>query len=468
LKVPASIRNLKSGIIKAALFTLTFLLLILITQEYFFTIAPIKNLELQLIDQRFSDRGERRIIDSADVIILEINQETYEQIPHPYKTWPWPRSIFAKVIENLNQVGVKAIGIDILMTSDDRISSSNDSLLIKAIQKYRNVVVAGKIDLDQEANIKAADRGIKSTLRIVSRDFEFFNKFYHADSSIGIVQTPADFDDVYRRYTPKVTSTIYQKTVPSFAFALLNKFLGLNSNTLATKDKDLQLFNLSSKRIPAFDNTTMLVNFYGGDNTFRRIDLSQIFDDSTFTTELEIELGEELNEWDLIDKSQFKDKIVLIGSTMPEDRDFFNIPLSRGEREGDNIIAGVEFHANAIQNVIWDDYLHRQPAWQEIIIIFFIMLFVFYGSSFIKRRKIKYHSLLEILNFIFVVLIAYSIYELSFYLFVENNLVVSIVHPILGLFLSYFAVTAYHFISERMQNKVIRGMFSTYVSKDLG
>ncbi|MEW6701966.1 MAG: hypothetical protein AB1298_04535, partial [Bacteroidota bacterium] len=59
------------------------LLTILFTQDYLFTFAPLKELELRLIDARFRKRGKVDIADSSKVIILEITQDSYDQIPPP-------------------------------------------------------------------------------------------------------------------------------------------------------------------------------------------------------------------------------------------------------------------------------------------------------------------------------------------------------------------------------------------------
>ena len=115
------------------------LAVILLTQSIFFSIKPLEELELKYLDIRFSNKPVKNIGDSADVIILGISQDDYDQIPEPYNSWPWPRSYFAKVISNLNHAGVKAIGIDVLMSNDDKYSIENDILLEKTILQYKNI-----------------------------------------------------------------------------------------------------------------------------------------------------------------------------------------------------------------------------------------------------------------------------------------------------------------------------------------
>ena len=82
-------------VLSAALFT------ILLTQDYLFNFSPLKELELKLIDQRFLKRGKIDIADSSKVIIVEMTQDLFDQIPPPYNKSPFPRFIYAKAIENL-------------------------------------------------------------------------------------------------------------------------------------------------------------------------------------------------------------------------------------------------------------------------------------------------------------------------------------------------------------------------------
>jgi len=75
----------------------------------------------------------------------------------------------------------------------------------------------------------------------------------------------------------------------------------------------------------------------------------------SFKTVDEIQTGVDINTWDdpgtiSYYRNKFKDKIVIIGSTMPEDHDLLPISFAKGLRKGDNMIYGVEFHANVVQN----------------------------------------------------------------------------------------------------------------------
>lgn len=462
------VSSIKSGIYKFIFFVLTFLLVISITQEFFFTISALKRLELRLIDERFVSRGPIDIRDSSDIIILEITQETFDYIPDEYKAWPWPRFIFSNVVENLVEAGVKAIGIDLVMSNPDRIDEKYDSLLFNTIRKYKNIVVAGKIDIEQETYYES--RNERNWAFIQHQDENFQNIFYSADSSIGLVQVVSDYDGVFRRYRTFAKSDVLNKNIPTFAFAVINKIYQLPPNFVAEIEETY--FEISGHRIPKYDVSTLLVNFYGPDRTFPREKLINVLDDKDFNTQEEIDLETPINVWDdpdygILYSNKFKDKIVLIGSTMPEDKDIIPVAISKGKRKGDNNMYGVEFHANAIQNVLWNDFIVKQSSLSEIVFLFILMFLVFYGSSFLKGIKIRTHFLIEIANVIFVFVIIYCVYWLGFYLFIEYKYLITIVSPIIAVIFGYVTITTYHFITERSQNKLIKGMFSTYVSREL-
>jgi len=455
-----------SVVLCAALFT------IILTQDYFFTFAPLKELELKLIDTRFSKRGPIDIKDSSKVIIIEITQETYNQIPPPNNKAPLPRSIYAKAIENLTKAGAKAIGIDLIMSDADRYSVMNDTMLMQAIKKSGRVVVSGKIDEVREKQIQDLEYSLtnytNSSYNKVQYNYESI--FYDADSSLGIVQMPPDFDAVYRRYMPFRWTAITKKKIPSFGFALVNKYLGLKGTDTAKIDNNY--FILGNKKIPKFDRTSVLVNIYGPSRTFQHFNLIDIIDDMDFKTKDELESGIDINSWDemmsdSVFRNKFKDKIAIIGSTMPEDKDVMASAFAKGERKGDNQINGVEFHANIVQNILSNNFLSTQSKESEILLIIILTALSFYVSYLVRKIKLKIGFIIEFINVLTILLLVFVIYELSVFLFIHNKLVIAIVSPSIAVIIGYFSSTAYHFLLERQQNVIIKGMFSQYVSKEV-
>lgn len=457
-----------------SVFLSVFLLVLLITQEFLFTIAPLKELELRLIDNRFLRRGKIDPGDSSKVVILEIDQESFDQILPPLNEFPLSRSIFTKVIENLNKIGVRAIGIDVLMPTPDQFSPKNDQLFKDVLKKYKNVVLAGKINEQLETAIDEGKYDLKQYSDTTEQNikYDFGNLYYDAEGStgIGIVRVVPDNDNIHRRYLPYIYVPGAQKFVPSFGYALLNKYSNLEKEAVAYREGNY--FRLGGKLIPRYDQFSTLINFYGPIGTFPTVKLIDVLDDQSFKTKDEVEYESDLNNFDILISDsnavrKLKDKIVLIGSTMPEDRDVLSVSIAKGEQKGDNTLYGVEFHANAIQNVIDNNFLSRQSRTSEIFFILLLSALAFYGSSFLRKIKFRFGFVLEALNILLVGFLVWGIYEASVFFFINANLVTVIVSPALGVILGYIGSTVYHFIVERQEKVLIRGMFSQYVSREV-
>ncbi len=101
-------------------------------------------------------------------------------------TWPWPRSVHARVIERLFEEGAKVVAVDIAMPS----SRAGDEELIAVLQKYAERVVLASVMQKQ----------------IGTSEIKFFHPhklFLEAAgaSALGLVAlTPSDEDSIVRRY----------------------------------------------------------------------------------------------------------------------------------------------------------------------------------------------------------------------------------------------------------------------------
>ncbi|GAB6282365.1 MAG: adenylate/guanylate cyclase domain-containing protein [Ignavibacterium sp.] len=469
-------KNINHQLVKFSTAIFSIIIVIIITQNLIVKLNPLESLELKHIDERFLNRGIINIKDTSQIIIVEINQDTYDGIPAPFNSWPWPRSYFAKVINNLNNAGAKVIGIDLLMSNPDKFSSQNDSILFNIIKKNKNVVVAGKIETSLESN-RIFQTNEDVNVQIIQPNYQikkynenYGNIFYKADNSIGLVNMNADNDGVHRRYLPFIYSSVTENRIPTFAFSILNKYYNLPNNYISINQKKYFYFN--NKKIPKYDNNSILINFYGSSRTFPYYNFLDILDDNEFTTNDELQLKEQINTWSneeygLLHSNIFKDKIILIGSTLPEDKDIIPISFAQGLKKGDNQIYGVEFHANMIQNVLSNNFITKENKLTEIILIFILTILSFYFSSFLKEIKTDLGLLIEALNILLIIIFVFILRMFSFYLFNNFDYLFILTSPSLGIAVGYVVSTAYHFISERQQKSLVKGMFSQYVDSSI-
>lgn len=444
-------------------FLLVLLISLALTQEWFFSLSSLKELELKLIDKRFNERGKINLKDSSYVTICTIDQESFNQLPQELRKYPLSRKIFSKAIENLNKLGAKVIAIDILMTTFDQFSKKNDEELISTIKKFGNIVLAGKVNEELESNNLYSFYGSKL-------NYNFENVYYDIDSSIGIVRVVPDQDNIYRRYLPAIKISSIDKIIPSFGFAILNKYYSLDKNAIPVNSKEYYFFQ--NKKIPKYDEYSILINFYGPSNTFPKIKLIDVIDDKDFITQDEIDYKTSINNFELLQEDstlvqKIKGKIILIGSTMPEDRDLLATSFSLNDTKGSNIMYGVEFHANAIQNVLENNFIYKLIKEYNLILIIFFSIISFWSTYFVRKIKVKSNSLLELFNLIVIAIIIWLTYKFSFLFFIKNNYLIEIVPLFITIGVGYFGSTTFYVMKERKKSQFIKNIFSQYVNKQV-
>jgi len=426
----------------------------LIIENYF-----ISSIDNKLIDFHFNRRGQVKSKENFDVVIVGISNETLKELPPPDNQWPISRKLFAKAFSNLNEAGARVIGVDILFSEADRYDKINDSLLLYEIEKFNNVVLAAKLDVLDQRYISLE----KSNLNIYN------NYFYKGDDNlIGLVNVIPDFDGVIRRYYPRFYDVNNDKYLFSLAFSIFNKYL----ETIKSSDKNFGEKNKLFLDTSYFQEPSFIINYNGPSGTFTIIELINILDDKNFKTKTELELGEDINTWDdslsgLKYSDIFKDKIVLFGSIEPEDKDIYPSPITgESSMQFGNLIYGVEIHANVIQMLIDGSKIHKVSNW---ILIFMILFFSFLSSylfDFIKKLKLISVAFSEFINLILLILILFSLYELSFRLF-HSNYFLTISSLFISTFSVYLSSLILHYLSERKQKLMIKNMFSHYVSSKI-
>ena len=430
------------------------LLVIVFVQDAVFEFHFFDRLKLSFIDKSFAKRGPLPFSeDSLDVIIVTVSDKSDATLPEHF---PFPRSYYARAIRNLNRAGVRAIGIDFSFEDPDGHGPQHDNELREAIKKYRNVVVAGKTEIrDENVSIKRKNENYHSI-------------FYSADSSVGVVYVPNDEDGLYRRYKALAKDPGEETYLPTFAFALMNKYLGLPS-TAVCKD-DGNYFVLGDRRIPKYDDVSILINYHGlAGKTFKHFDIADILDDKTFTTNEEAKLHTEINTFDDPDYRAAPIRHFQ-KQNRPDRPDVSGIEghFSRFNRHPDNpdnnLMYGVEIHANALQTLIHQNFIVRPALWVELLYTLAFSLLSFLVVSALKQIKSKVEFVFEVIALLFIGGEVYAIIALSDYAFARHNLLIPVVPPIAAVFANYVGSAVYQYLTERKQKVMIKGMFSRYLN----
>lgn len=431
------------------------ILVLLVTQDLLFEIPPLQRAELSLIDLRFQQRSKTMpaTVDSPEVVIVGINQESFRSLP---AHWPWPKSYYSRLIRNLHKAGAKAIGLDIIFSSNDTIGSAEDRDFVSALRETGGVVLAGKLEPDQPG------------FMIRRSNEDYGNAYTSAAKYLGLVNVPTDVDGIIRRYMPFVYDSAQGKRIPTFSFAILNAYF--DQQPTYTADPNGSQFFFFGKQIPRYDSTSFLLNYYGPSGTFHPVNFADVLDDSEFQTAEEIEHpGVEINTFSdpddgYLTDGTFKNKIVIVGSIMPEDKDLFPVSIGEGRLEGDNLMYGVEIHANVMQSVLDNRFILRQPGWLTALVVFGLSLITFALTAGLKAIRTKFSAHLELLGLAIVAAEMVIIYWLSMKLFIEQHYLTDMISPMLTVIGCYIGSTIYNYVTERQQRLLIKNMFSQYVN----
>ncbi|NPV10916.1 MAG: adenylate/guanylate cyclase domain-containing protein [Ignavibacteria bacterium] len=437
------------------------LLIFIFSSSEIINFKPFTSLENKIIDLNFNRRGIINNPDSLDVIIIGISNETLNELPPPFNVWPLPRNLFAKAIENLNKAGAKVIGIDLLFNEFDKYSKKNDSALVSVIKKYKNVILAGKIEqFDWRYEAEESPRQ------------NFGNVYLKSDSSIGIVNVLPDDDGVLRRYFPYYFDARTKTKIPTFSLAVINRYYNLDM--FFTPQKIEKSFDYGFFKIPEFTSNSFLINFYGPSGTFKTINFIDIIDDSKFQTLTELETGVDINTFNdsltgLLYSDIFRNKVVLIGSIEPEDKDLFPVSIAPKESKSisGNLMFGVEVHANVVQMILDKNFLHRGSLTVRFAIIFVLIFLCMNLFEFIRSIKFKTSLIGELINFLILILFIVGIYEIYYYLFLKLHLIRMFIPPALAVVSAYTVSSVSNYLKERKQKLIIKAMFSQYLNPKL-
>ncbi len=445
MKIKAKIyQNILAGIIIGVVV----MLLSILTRET----GVIETLELKSIDARFKRRGAiEDIRKRTPIVIVALDQESWESIPYRY---PYPRKMWAKVVQNLKDAGARLIVFDFQFDTHDVNDLQSDTLFAEAIKYAGNVILPSK--LNQEIV-----RG-----NVIQHITEPVDLFYDACLTTGLIGELKDIDQYTRRYS--IFYPVRGKFHLFLGMKAIKEYLGIQDSVKMAFSRNMNFIEYGPLRIRHDDGNTFMINYYGPAKTFSTYSLSSVLDDSEIelrgdydTDYMELWKGEKsayppellaiLNPEGA--DSPFKDKIVLIGDALEEHFDTKFTPFYNYEGIT-NLMSGVETHAHAMQTVLDESYLIKPDKWVKTLVVLVLSILALVITILAG----------PVWGIIIISLIILGYSYLSFHLFNEYRIITELFIPILAVFLSYAFDMLYEFILEQREKKKIRGMFSTYIS----
>lgn len=423
---------------KKAIFILVLAVVIFMSIAWLFDVFSL--LRMKAIDFYFNARGP--IQSHSDIIIVAIDDMSVKE----FGVWPWPRSYHARLINFLKKAQAKAIGFDATF-ADNSPDPIDDKNLIEATKV--SGIVYHAMYFSPERRIRAetkkvsiivtteTEKEIEKLLPDFSMSVENCSDLSIPEAGEATIPIP-DLIKVSRgigsiNYEPEIDGVVrYAKLVfpfkgkyyPSLSVCLAAQCLGV-------EQKDIKLCNegieIGTMKIPFNSQGKMLINYTGGTEKFKFIPYYRVI-----TGEIPIQ--------------EFKDKIVLVGSTAVGAYDLRVTPYSSN-------FPGIGVHANIISSILNKKLFTQLPKIIGFILI--VILGIIMGLV-LPRLSPLFTAVFTAALFILLILSGVFLFSRGYYL--------DIVYPGGMIFFGYLSISLFRFISEEKEKQEIKSVFNVHVS----
>ncbi len=461
--------------------------------------------------------------DSLKIVLVDVDDESWRLVP--YK-WPYPRDdVWAKVVHNLTDAGARVIAFDIEFDSPDFKSDYLEKLNLAGSNipfRHGDEVLADAIRYahSKGTRVVLASKLVNEPTRLPPEYIMYpVPRIMDADPEPGLINEIKDNDGITRKYALfYMMSHKPDVWYLPLGLKVLKEYWGISDTTLLQPNWEKHEIIYGPKVIKTYGrNNSLLVNFYGPPSasslpgeeawkTFDRFPLSNVLDDAEF----DLRYIEEDSDWmdffkldgdlyGIVGESPFLDKIVLIGVSVNVLLDVKPTPYYSyaGFLQ---LMPGVEYHANAIQTLLDDNYIKVAGGTLELtgeslrINLLIITLLALFTYVFIRRLSPILGGLVVILEILVFMDIALGYFTqdalwlpkfIGLYIMmwtgVESvpaffaigtpeigaSLFVPIVPGIASIIFTYGSIVLYRFLMEQKDKHFLKNTFGTYISPEL-
>jgi len=364
-----------------------------------------ENIDNLIYDFFFSLRGIRE--SPHNIVIVAIDESSFDEISDQ---WPWPRSIHAKMLDEVFEAGAKTVAFDVLFAE----SSPEDEGFGKVIEKHKNVISVYDINV-----IKDQHTGFEQNSIIKPRSLiEASNH----NLKLGLTKIKTETDGIIRRFYPILGGQ------PSLSLKASQIYIHAQQGNLDAIDSFEE------------DNSRW-INFLGPARTIKTISYYQA-----------------LNPKEYLPQDYLKDALIFVGFATASG-------IISGARETDHYptsfslwgagyLPGVEIHAQAASGFLSGISINRVAT--TSVLILGVFLAVFFGYLIISM-KLVWGTILFAFTSLLLLFFA-------FYLFVESYFYISPLFLIAPLFCVFFVNPFLKYLHSLKQRRFLHDAFSTYLA----
>lgn len=363
-----------------------------------------------------------------DVIIVAIDEPSFQQIR---LRWPWPRSLHAKIVEQLSSAGAAAIAFDVLFP-EKSYDTSEDITFAEAIRKAGNVVLASNLTITGRHGYETYF--VEEPIQLLAE----------AASAVGMVNLYPDGDGTIRmasNYVDILPSIAFAAVTTAFSRDKVGKVLPFGKNHPEKEhQRELLIALREIEQKGADQQEIFFIDYAGKAGTVPAVSYYQVINN-------------------MVNPALFKDKIVFVGFLTDSavevegGADSYPYPFMRFTKK---MISGVEIQSNVARTILRgfpiDEFKMQAVKW---------LCFYLLASILITVRK---HPLYLTLLAVTIPLLEAST---SIIMFRYQDTVLDVMAAIAGVTLNGIYLGINEFSQNYKEKSMLRKAFDSYVSPDV-
>ncbi len=380
---------------------------------------------------------------SPDVVVVTVDQPDLDFLKQQGVSWPWPRQLYAPIIEFCRRGGARAVILDILYTEASVYGADDDQRLAEAMKASGFVTLPFVLTRDSKAAAPETEAALaRASLAVTGSPPPNLTVYQGvtppipplltAAAALGNVECRPDPDGIFRRLP--LVGVWQDRFLPLLSFAAYCRF----------QDKgkwrfEPQALVQDDYRVPLDREGRVLLKFRGPGRSFKRLSAANIIQ-----SELRLQHGQE----PFHRSEDLAGKWVLVGLTAPGLFDLKPTPLAP-------VFPGVELHATLLDNLLHGDFLKEAPPW----FIWLWALTLACGVTLAVLFSVRLWATLAALATL--LMLHGGVTLLAFRL----NWWADPVAPGAALGFAFALAAAYSYATEGRQKLAIRRMFAQYMSE---
>lgn len=299
--------------------------------SFFSFIGSMENRTFDIRQNLSANSGVRH--HNKDIVIVAIDDGSYEYILDKYGEWPLRRDMYAQMVDYIEAQQPKTVAFDLMFVKSMKSDIESDNALINVFKKYDNVYTSMNLDnqpedlrippqLPEKLTVKPYPN-VKDTIEY-SNCRVILQGILDATSNIGMINVSRSDDGVLRE---------------------MPLYLKYNGKYYPQLGYRVALASGNVKNVQPNEDASVILNWYGPAGTFENISMYKL---------LKAVENNDIKAFD------FHNKIVYFGATAASLFDIKTIPV-------DKVYPGVEVQATYVNNLLDGSLIKQCPEYVNIL-----------------------------------------------------------------------------------------------------